>query len=457
MMRSDVLGNPVTAGSDASLAGINDFVTGFLGYETQAINALAAADADPGCSLLNSYAACLHLFSEDRNGPGNARPYLDRALAAARDASAREQLNAAAVAAWAAGDIPRALRIAAEIAAIAPRDLVSVKFAQYHAFNMGDAPAMLAIADRVASENDTNPHLHGMLAFGYEQCHLLDLAEASAMRAIDLRRKEPWAHHAMAHVMLTQGRIEEGLGFMRAMSDTWTGLNSFMVTHNWWHLALYLISLGRYDEALAAYDDHVWGVLKDYSQDQIGAISLLLRLELVGVDVGGRWDDVAAHLAGRTDDFVQPFLTMQYVYGLARGPGVAAEALVANLRAFAPRSPAHAREVWTAVALPACEAMLAHARGRHEEVVARLMPLMPQMIRIGGSHAQRDLFEQVLLDSVIMTGRHSLAQQMLELRRGYEPCSVPGNDKLARIYESLGLPREAARAQARVKRVLAAG
>ena len=56
-----------------------------------------------------------------------------------------------------------------------------------------------------------------------------------------MRHKEPWAHHALAHVMLTQGRLAEGHAFMAAMSPTWTGLNSFMETHNWWHLALFAL------------------------------------------------------------------------------------------------------------------------------------------------------------------------------------------------------------------------
>ena len=72
-----------------------------------------------------------------------------------------------------------------------------------------------------------------------------------------------------------------------------------MLTHNWWHLALFAIDLGLDDQALALYDQQVWGVVKAYSQDQIGAVSLLARLELAGVDVGERWQDVADHLATR--------------------------------------------------------------------------------------------------------------------------------------------------------------
>ena len=57
-----------------------------------------------------------------------------------------------------------------------------------------------------------------------------------------MRRKEPWAQHALAHVLLTRGRIDEGARFLEQAADTWTELNSFMVTHLWWHLTLFYLS-----------------------------------------------------------------------------------------------------------------------------------------------------------------------------------------------------------------------
>lgn len=449
----DWLGNDVTTTDSATLAGVNDFQEGFLGYEAKSANILAAADNDPGSAIANAYAAMFYMFLESPDAPKLARPYLDRAEAASKGANRREKMTIASARAWIDGDIPHAIRLAHEVADEFPHDLAIVKAAQYHEFNLGHSAGMLAIAQKVEEANKDLCYMHGLLAFGYEQCHLLDLAEVSARRAIEIKRKEPWAHHALAHVLLTQGRIDEGVAFLEDVSETWTDLNSFMVTHNWWHLALNYISLGQYDRALKAYDDHVWGVWKEYSQDQIGAVSLLLRLELVGVDVGDRWADVAEHLGTRTKDFVQPFLTMQYLYGLARAGSPKADELMENLRNFARGAPDHVQTAWQNVAVPACEGLLAHARGDHETVVQKMGAAISRIIEIGGSHAQRDLFEQVLLDSVIRTGRYSTAQQMLEMRRGYEPCSVPNNDKLVTVYENLGLPREAARAQARVTRM----
>ena len=453
-MAKDWLGNDLSTTDSATVQAINDFSEGLLAYETKAGNVIAAANADPGSVMANTYSALAFMFLESPDAARLARPYLEKAEAAARGATRREQMNVAATRAWIDGDVPTAIRIANEIADEFVHDLPMVKITQYHEFNLGNAAGMLRVAEKVADANADICHMHGLSAFAYEQCHLMGDAEASARRAIEIKRKEPWAHHALAHVLITQGRIDEGITFLEDVSETWTDLNSFMLTHNWWHLCLNYISKGRYDDALKAYDAHVWGADKSYSQDQINAISLLMRLELVGVDVGDRWKDLAEHLKNRTADFVQPFLTMQYIYGLARGGAPETAAMMTNLKEFVATSPSFVHDAWLNVAEPACEALVAHAAGDHETVVRKMGIAIARIVEIGGSHAQRDLFEQVLLDSMIRTGRYSTAQQMLEMRRGYEPCSVPNNDKLVEVYQNLGLPREAAQAQARVKRVL---
>src|ERR1700755_3349121 len=73
-------------------------------------------------------------------------------------------------------------------------------------------------------------------------------------KAIATDRRDPWAHHAVAHCLEARGRLTDGVAFLQSMSDTWESCNSFMYTHNWWHLALFLIDLDRGDEALALYD-----------------------------------------------------------------------------------------------------------------------------------------------------------------------------------------------------------
>ena len=257
-------------------------------------------------------------------------------------------------------------------------------------------------------------------------------------------RKEPWAHHALGHVMLTEGRLAEGLAFMQGVSDTWTGLNSFMVTHNWWHVALFLIDLGRDAEALAVYDQQVWGVVKDYSQDQIGAVSLLARFELAGIDVGDRWQDLADHLAQRARRpraaLPRPAIPLRpRARRPARGRRAAAQhrglrAECASRRRAPPGSACACRP------RTGCWPTRAATSRRPSKGWALALP---RLIEIGGSHAQRDLFEQVYLDALVRIGTEASlagAQGILQQQLNGQPESLRLRRQAAAVYARLGLP-----------------
>jgi hypothetical protein len=435
----DALGNAVTLTDPASLGPMNDFVEGFIACEARVVNVLNVADTEP-CPLVQACCAALHMFAESGDAPRNARPFIEAARRSTMRITQREQRFVEAVAAWVDGDLPRAIALHEEQAREHPRDLASVKLGQYHLFNLGNSPGMLRIVLPALHAAAEVPYVHGMAAFGWEQCHLLEQAEGAARRALAIRPKEPWAQHALAHVMITQGRIHEGRDFMAAVSGQWTNLNSFMVTHNWWHLALFELELDRQDAVLELYDRQVWGVVKEYSQDQIGAVSLLARLEIAGVDVGDRWHDLADHLERRMDDHVQPFLDLQYLYGLARAGRASAATRLARLEAYAEGAPAWSRTAWQQVAVPAARGLLAHANGDWQGAVAGLGQALPQMQTIGGSHAQRDLFEQLYLDALVRAGRWSSAQHLMQQRANACPQSLRLKRQLRPVYAALGLP-----------------
>jgi tetratricopeptide (TPR) repeat protein len=444
---SDYLGAPLRDPGPEALSAIDDFIGGFLTYQTRATRIIAAAEAHPQSCLANAYAGALWMLLESPQAPAKAAPYRDRALAAAPAAHPREAQAAAFLDAWVRGDLAEAERLSEEAVHNWPRDLAMLKLNQYLTFNRGDFPAMLRVALKGLEHAADVPQTHGMAAFGYEQCHLLAEAEAAARRALEMEPSEPWAQHALAHVMLTQGRIDEGEAFMRAASPGWAELNSFMLTHNWWHLALFLISQGRLDEALEAYDQHCWGAAKDYSQDQIGAVSLLARLEFAGADVGDRWVEVGEYLGARGCDTVSPFLSLQYLYGLARAGRPEAGPLLEAVRA----EPA---PVWREVALPAADGIAAYLAGDDDAAIAGLERALPRLTEIGGSHAQRDLFEQIHLAALLRADRWTAAQQTLEQRRAFDPDGVPLNRDLARTYAALGLPVQAREAAARARHTL---
>jgi tetratricopeptide (TPR) repeat protein len=454
-MQRDYLGNPVGGECGRTLRAIDDFIEGYLAYETRAERILAAANADPESCLANVYAGLLWMLLEAPEGAQRAHRYLAAAERAAPAATQREQLNTALLRAWVDGDMAQSLRLCDRISDEFPRDLVVLKTHQYLEFNRGNFPAMLHAALKVAAANADVPYMHGMTAFAYEQCQLLNEAESEARSALAMKRKEPWAQHALAHVLLTRGQIDHGAEFLEQQAETWTGLNSFMVTHLWWHLTLFYLSQGRDAKVLELYDRHCWGVAKDYSQDQIGAVSLLARFEIAGIDVGDRWQELGHYLAARAHDTTLPFLTIQYLYGLARAGRPEAALLLESVRGHAAAAPSFTREAWRDVALPGCEGLYAYARGDYTEAWRHLTLSVPRMAEIGGSHAQRDLFGQILLDAAVKSGRWAAAQQMLESRRMTDPDGVPVNAALTEVYAHLGLPELAAQAHARAARTRA--
>lgn len=77
--------------------------------------------------------------------------------------------------------------------------------------------------------------------------------------------------------------------------------------------------------------------------------------------------------------------------------------------------------MWQQVAVPAAHALVSHAVGRVEEAADLLEQVLPTLHKIGGSHAQRDLFEQIYLDSLIRAGRSERALALIGRRLAARP------------------------------------
>lgn len=433
-MLEDCFGLEVTTRDPAALAAVDDFIQGFLRYETRAADVLKARSSD--CALVNTYCGILFLFLENPEAADEAAPHLDLATSQIEGCSAREAFTLRYAKAWQSalrsGEYTGILALGEIGRKTYPGDLVLMKLHQYHCFNAGDAPAMLRAAQAAYNVRPNVAQVHGMLAFGYEQCHWLGEAESAARKALSIEKKEPWAQHALAHVMLTQGRTSEGADFLESVEETWTGLNSFMLTHLWWHRALFYISQGRFEDARNIYDHHTLNADPSYSQDQVGAVSLLARLQLAGIDVADRWIALGQVLKGRGTDVVQPFLSLQYLYGLAKSGRPETQMLLAAIND-------QKGAEWEAVAMPAATALIAHASGDWDTAYTSMTAALPRMREIGGSHAQRDLFEQIALDAAIKSKRYVVAQQMIEGRLKFDPSGVPLAKMRSLVNEQLGL------------------
>ncbi|HEY2872248.1 MAG TPA: tetratricopeptide repeat protein [Reyranella sp.] len=403
-----------------------------------------AADKEERCALLPVLAANLALSTNSVDGHALGAKYLKRAQAMSKDIGPRERAWLDATQAWVDGNTDKSLAIHEKIVAEWPRDLLAGKLGQLHAFNLGDNEALLRIGEHLFAANPDTLFVRGMHAFGLEECNRLDEAEAQARHAIEMQRKDPWAHHALAHCLEARGRLLDGVAFLQSVADTWEDCNSFLYTHNWGHLALFLIDLDRADEALALFDRRVWGVYKDFSEDQTNAISLLARLELRGVNVGDRWADVASHLEGRLHDHFVPFLDLHYLYALARaGRQSAVTEMLASLEDRGERAKPFEREAWADCAVPAAHGLAAHARGEHAEAARLLGQAMPHLRPIGGSISQRGLFSAIHLDALIRSGWNDAALKILQLDDRERPTVPSTKRALADLYRKLGHAEQA--------------
>lgn len=405
MIRHTPRGIAVSTSSDVAVDAIHRFEETILDYGCDGAAILDAVAADPDCAVASALAASAHLFKSTREGVLAARPLVDAARRGRADGFAERQL-VAGVAAWADGRLEEAVSALDALVEALPRHLFAAKLLHYLQLATGDVRGMLRVAELVVPHHARDARAHAMHAFALDQVGRHETAERAAHRALAIA-PDPWAHHAIAHAMDATGRHREGLRWMHGHADAWSACSSFMFTHNWWHAALFHIAAGDRDGALALFDERVWTRRRDYAQDQINAISLLARLEIAGVDVGERWDEVAHRVTPRRADAVDAFLDVHYAYALARGGDdeAIADLLVAldeaALTSWSPRRMA---------AASAAAGVVAAARGAHGEAARLLGAAEPHFRRLGGSSVQRQLFAMTLA-----AARHEVAPSAMKL------------------------------------------
>ena len=385
---------PVTGACAQSARGYDHYVGEFLSYGAELRRLFDVADANPGAPLLNAHAAALHMAFEGAEGWAAAQPYLTKMRAHCDAGVAREKLFCAAVDAWSEKNFARSLTLLDDLTVRWPADLCAIKWGQYHAFNLGDQHALLRFGERARIVHENSPYAHGMTAFALEQNHRLAEAEDEGMRASEIAIDDAWAHHAVAHVMETEGRAREGARWLDHCAHTWEKKGVFIRDHNYWHAALFQLALGRDNEALAIYDRRLWGEWPEFPQEQIGAVSMLWRLELRGADVGARWAPVVAEARKRAGEHLFPFHDLHYLYALTRaGEPNEADAFLASLQR---KAECDENRVWGETCVPVAKGIVAFLRHDTETALVKISAALPGLHRIGGSHAQRHVFIETL-------------------------------------------------------------
>lgn len=414
-MGMDRYGLTVSSQVSEAIAALDQFITEALSYGSAAEACIQrAVSADPSWGLAHAYAAGYYLSQETFAYQNQIKTHLRAAKTHLVQANHRERLYIHGIMAWAQGNIEAAVQIHEEIAQVYPQDLISVQQGQYHYFYQGNSKKLLRIAEKVLPANPVDPYLLGMIAFGLEQCQALEAAEIIGRRAVTLNPEDAWAQHAIAHVLDTQGRFREGITWLEEFSPTWNRCNSLLYTHNWWHLGLFYLASQDYDRVRTIYDQHIWGrAVKPSPKDQVGAISLLLHLELEPnltshsqwqSFLEQRWQDISPYLELRLHEHHLPFQDLHYVYALVRaGCDRWCEQMLQSMVAHAQSLESLEQRRWQDIVLPAAHGLVAYAMADWQKAVLYLQPIMDKLPQVGGSDTQQKLFQKLYRRAIAQT------------------------------------------------------
>jgi hypothetical protein len=431
-MQHDSHGLNLTTDSAAASRAFDHAVAGYIGYRADAGQRLVPLlAADPEFALAHCLKGYLTMLSYKQANVPLATDSLREAQRWSGTATAREQAHIAALAAWIDGEPNYASTIWQQILADHPRDALAFRLAHFTDFWLGRPDRMLTSVRAVEPAWSADlPHYGTLLAcrcFAHEECGHYTEAEAAGRAAIAHDPTDVWAAHGVAHVMEMQGRRTEGIAWINGLRGNWDGASNLR-HHLWWHAAMFHLERAETDTVLALYDAEFRDLAAPLTQanpdlyiDAQNAASMLARLQLHGVDVGNRWNELADKAEARIGDTLSTFTLPHWMMALAAtGRTEAAHRMLAALRDAAQAGTSHAALVGT-VALPLCEAVLAYGQGQPGRAVALMRPVLGEMSRLGGSHAQQDVLEQLYLHAAMQAGLDDDARLLLERAAGRYP------------------------------------
>ena len=431
---SDPRGHRLSSTDEIAVTACNAGIESFNRNRADAMGHLdAAIAADDGFALPMLAKAWMLQSARDANHAENIQALIGAAAACLDESNDRD------------GDYLSALKLAfsgrgIESATILealldrhPTDLLAHRLVQLELFWTGRAQWMLDIAERAApcwSEDvEGYPTFLSCRAFSNEEAGRYTQAEHHGRAAIELDNTEPWGAHAVAHVLFMQGRNDEGIAWLEGLSPNWDAANQLR-HHLWWHQCLFLLECSQHERILALLttevrnpDSPLIKTAPDATIDIQNVASMLLRLELRGVDVGDQWLVLADICAKRVHNHTNAFSNLHDMMVLAAtGQYEKAEELLQSLDEFVDSGEGSVVTSYRVAGIAACRAVLAHRRKEYSRVIDALSPARHDLSLLGGSHAQRDVLYQVLTDASRRMGRGDLASVYLnDVRRiGFE-------------------------------------
>lgn len=305
-----------------------------------------------------------------------------------------------------------------------PTDILSHRLIQFELFWSGRSSWMYDVVERAASAWHDGVNGYGaflsMRAFANEEYGCYAQAERYGRQAVAIDVEDVWGAHAVAHVLVMQGHMQQGANWLENLSSNWGHANQLR-HHLWWHYSLFLLELGEHDRVLELLLSEIRNPESPLVQasptapiDLQNFASLLLRLEIVGVNVGDLWSVYAEICADRVHNQTNAFINAHDVMVLAATDQFdKAHELIQSIEQYCVSHTGSVATAYHAVGLAVCKAILAHRKKQHDQVLTYLLPVRHDLHLMGASHTQRDVFYQLLMDSACQQNRSDLIPVLL--------------------------------------------
>jgi uncharacterized NAD(P)/FAD-binding protein YdhS len=276
-----------------------------------------------------------------------------------------------------------------------------------------------------------------LLAFTRQDQERFEEAGLLAESALSCEPSSGHAVHAQTHVLYETGRHDAG----RVWLDHWvaqSGRSASHRAHFSWHAALHELALGDTEAVRRRYYSQLAPPGVTGVRALVDSASLLWRWRVTTSDwdaAAGRLRTVPAAFAGEgPPPPVAPVLAAVGEDLLSRPetPFVALHAALAlaaagdaeRLRELHDHCRRSGEPVVQSVVAAVCSALLAVLRSDWEGAVELLAEVLPALVRVGGSAAQREVVEETLLFALVSAGRAEEAAGILRERLERRPSPV---------------------------------
>ncbi len=399
-MSADRYGNALSTGAaaaEAYVAGIDALFAADVGAVEAFERAIAA---DPDFALAHAALARTHQVFGNR---APAKSAMARARELAPRLTGREANHVAAIGLVLDGQGALALDAIRAHLREWPRDAMALSpcvgvFGLYGFSGLAHRAASLrALLDGLAPNYGEDWWFLAMQAFAHVETGDVESGRAKVTKALAQNPRDAHGMHILAHVHYESGEVADG---RRRLADFIVGYPraGLLHCHIMWHRALWALVAGDTGEAWRLYDAAVapgalWGPALNVLTD---AASFLMRAELMGAaPPAGAWAKVADYAK---KEFPRPGLAFVDVHA-ALAAAMTGDGAELEARAAGTRGPAQP------VVAAAAKGFAAYAKKDWSGAIDALAGMLPEHERLGGSRAQRDLFEEILLAAYRHAGR----------------------------------------------------